>query len=95
MRTALSSPWEGLCLGGRVFLTEIPTDRDLPGQRPREGTWNQRQKPPRRNMGPGSQTRSDIRPPTCRAIKTKVMVVKVMREFIPREIHQTHTAGSL
>ena len=27
----------------------------------------------------------------CRVIMTKVMVVKVMHEFILREIHQTHT----
>ena len=26
----------------------------------------------------------------CYAIKTKFTVVKVMHEFIPREIHQTH-----
>ena len=27
----------------------------------------------------------------CHVIKTKVTVVKVMYEFIPKEIHQTHT----
>ena len=51
-----------------------PADRDTPppspnGQRPWEGTWNQAQNPilPRRNMGPGSQTGSDIilRPHPC------------------------------
>ena len=42
-----------------------PLDRDPPGQspldrEPLEETWDQRQRPPGRNMGPGSQTGSDI-----------------------------------
>ena len=40
---------------GGVFLQRPPLDRDLP-----EGTWDQWQRPPRRNMTPGSQTISDI-----------------------------------
>ena len=40
--------------------TENLLDRDPPGREPPEGTWDQEQRLPRRNMGPGSQTGSDI-----------------------------------
>ena len=46
--------------------TETPLDRDSlpdrdPQQRllPLEGTWGQEQRPPERNIGPGSQTGND------------------------------------
>ena len=45
MRTACSSPYRGsLCQG--ISLTETPQTETHHGQRPSEGTWDQRQKPP-------------------------------------------------
>ena len=42
-----------------------PLDRDPLDRDPLDGTWDLRQRAPRRNMGPGSQTGSQIiqRPP--------------------------------
>ena len=40
--------------------TQRPLDRDPWIETPMEGTWDQGQRPPRRNMGPGSKTGSDI-----------------------------------
>ena len=66
----------GLCLGGlcpRGYLSSgVSVQGNPPGQRPPhkehgtrhrdplEGTWDQTQRPPGRNMGPGRQTGSDI-----------------------------------
>ena len=78
MHIARSSPY-----GGGVFVgpgqrppDRDPPDRDPPGQRPYpwtetpppEVTWDQAQRPLGWNMGPGSQTGSDLiqRPPSPR-----------------------------
>ena len=68
MRTARSSAFGGgSCPGDPLdrdpqgpLWEETPLDRDSP-----KGTWDKRQRPPRRNMEPGSQTGNDIiqRPP--------------------------------
>ena len=47
--------------GQRLPLTETPSQqRPLWTETPNEGTCDQGQRPPRRNMGSGSQTGSDI-----------------------------------
>ena len=46
----------GLC-SGRSLSRDIPPDRHPLSS---QGTWDQRQRTPRRSMGPGSQTGSDI-----------------------------------
>ena len=65
MRTGRSSPYREGGLPDR----DTPLDKETTPvtenppliQRPvLEGTWDQAQRPPRRNMGPGSQTGSDI-----------------------------------
>ena len=66
MRTARSSTVEER---GSPYIEpriETPLGRDPLDRDPsQEGTWDQGQRPPRKNMGPGSQTGSDIiqRPP--------------------------------
>ena len=70
-------PWTETTLdrdhpGQRPPWTETTLDRDHPGQRPLRETWDQRWRPPRRNMEPGSQTGIDIiqRPPVNRMTAT-------------------------
>ena len=78
MRTARSSSWGG------VSLTETPPDRDPPwtetpaldrvpsGERPPGKEHETRNRdPPKRNMGPGSQTGGDsIQRPPCEQTNT-------------------------
>ena len=41
----------------------------------------------------GMQSCCQLSIPLCRTIKDKVTVVKVMREFIPKRVHQTHNTA--
>ena len=59
MRSARSLPYRGVSVQGSLSRGSLSMGLSV-RETPLEATWDQGQRPPERNMGPGSQTGSDI-----------------------------------